>query len=182
LDVELEAERAPEPVQLTLGERQLLRLEVHVADAAGRPAAGAFVFLEEEGSGQRILTAGPDGVATAAVEPPLPARVRAAATNGSAWGFGNWIAWETAQGGLALSLGSGSLVVSAETKSGSPTIASPRGWDLSWLLTMLGARPAVSPELPLRLDGLPAGSYTVSLDGVQRTVAVQDGEAATARM
>jgi hypothetical protein len=47
--------------------------------------AGAFVFLEEAGKGQRFLVADGAGIATATLEPTLPAQVRAAALAGGSW-------------------------------------------------------------------------------------------------
>lgn len=48
-----------------------------VLGADGAPLAGVFVFLEEEGKGQRILTTDAEGKATAGIEPPLTADVDA---------------------------------------------------------------------------------------------------------
>ena len=42
--------------------------------------------------------------------------------------------------------------------------------------------PHVAPDAPLLLSGLPAGSYTVSLNGAYTAVSVRDGEEARARL
>jgi hypothetical protein len=182
VEVELREDRPTEPVHLPLNERPAPRLEILVTDTEGGPVAGAFVFLDEDGRGQRILTTAADGRAVASLEPPLPARVRAAATSGHTWGWGNWVDWEKAREGLAVPLGaSGSLILSSETRQGSPRVVSAEGWDLSWLLRQLGAPVVVAPGQPWRLDGLPAGRYLVSLGEASLTVAVQKSEPAEAR-
>src|SRR6185369_10898947 len=70
-ELALSPDRAPEPVVLTLSKRSADRIEVGVADATGFPASGAFVFLDEEGKGVRLLTTAADGKAAASFEPPL---------------------------------------------------------------------------------------------------------------
>src|SRR4029077_8315280 len=52
-EVDLGGAQAPEPLPPVLGDRQAPAVAVAVADASGTPVAGAFVFLEEEGKGQR---------------------------------------------------------------------------------------------------------------------------------
>jgi hypothetical protein len=175
-EVEL-ADRLPEPLHLVLGEKRTLTLTVRVVDAAGSPAAGAFVFLHEEGKGQRLLTTAADGRATVALEPPLAPRLRAAAYANGAWGFGSWTPRKAAEDGLTVQLtGAGSLLVHSARRQGSPAIVTAEGWDLSWLLRLLGEPPVLSVEQPLQLTGLPAGPYRVSLDGTSVIVAVDPGQ------
>lgn len=183
VEVDLSDGNAPESVVLTLGDRPPLRIEVRVTATDGSPVPGAFVFLEEEGKGLRILTSGPDGRTEAAVEPPLAPRVRAAVTTGAAWAFGSWAGEEESRRGLALQLGqaAGSLRVESETMTGSPKVLTADGWDLSWLLTLLGSRPELDPGRPVLLSGLPPGSYTVSFQSLHRSAEVLDGERATFR-
>lgn len=182
-EVELAGDRTPEPVELVLGTRSAPKLEVRVAGATGEPVGGALVFLEEEGKGIRILTTAADGRAAAGLQPPLPARVRAAATTGAAWALGRWGSWkEVSRDGLTLTVGTpGMLVVESEEQSGAPSVVSAEGWDLTHLLRMTGNGPQVAPGQPLHLGGLPAGTYTVALDGVSVTSSVREGEPGMAR-
>lgn len=182
-EVTIEPGRAPEPVVLTLGRGRLPRLEVAVLTAEGQPAAGAFVFLEEEGLGLRIVSTDGSGRAAATFTGQLPKRVRAAVTSGAGWAFGDWTPWEEARRGLVLALNSGGgLELASRTASGSPRILSPAGWDVSRLLRIMSAPPHVAPDAPLLLSGLPAGSYTVSLNGASTAVSVREGEQARAHL
>lgn len=180
---EIETGRTTDPIHLILGKGSRVSLAVRVIDAAGAPAAGAFVFLEEEGNGQRILTAAADGRAQAVFDPPYPARVRLAATAGGTWALGPWTEWKAAREGLDVVLGGdpGSLLVVSDSRAGVPQILTGDGWDIAWLFTRLGARPAAGPETPLRIGGLPPGTYTVVLDGRSGTATVRERDEATVR-
>jgi hypothetical protein len=180
VEVDLTPENPPDEVVLSLGARPAAEVEVQVLSADGAPVGGAFVFLEEAGKGVRILTAAADGRASVTVEPPVPERLRAAATTGSAWAFGNWAAWQTGRNVLPLSFEpGGSLTVTSQRKEGPPRILTPGGWDLSWLLTLLGNRPVVAPGRPVVMTGLPAGSYRVSLEQSEEPARVREAEPAT---
>jgi len=178
VEVQLPGERRPEPLRLVLGEPKAPKVTVLVTDPAGTPMPGAFVFFEEEGKGQRLVTTAADGRTTVSLDPPLAPRVRAAAFGGGTWGFGSWATWEAAQEGITVPLaGAGSLVVHSPRRRGSPHIVTAAGWDLSWMLRLLGTPPSLSAEQPLQLTGLPAGPYSVSLEGASVTVSVEDGKA-----
>jgi hypothetical protein len=182
VEVALEPGRAPDPVRLTLERRSPPRIETLVVDREGVPVAGAFVFLEEEGRGFRILTTDGDGRAAAAMTPPYPARVRLAATSGPTWSLGGWVAWHDARSGLTASLGgSGSIEILGDL-AGTPRILSPTGWDVAALLASLGAPPALSPGVPLRVDGLPPGVYTIAVASSNLTVSAHAGEVTEARI
>lgn len=163
---EIEPGRAIEPIVLVLGEERALHLDVTVERVDGTSAVGAFVFLQEEGKGQRILTVGSAGRAEAEIASPLPKLLRVAATDGTAWAFGEWVSWDLAKRGLALRLGSGALHLASADQRGRPTIGAPNGWDLSRLLVQIGLPPVLAPEQPLRLFGLPPGTYEVRLGDV----------------
>lgn len=178
VEIEVTPGRPVEPVLLTLDRREAGQVRVRVATAEGVPAAGSFVFLEEEGKGLRVLTSAADGTASASLEPPLPARVRAAATNGTSWALGSWLSLEQAREGMSLTLSGRDegLLVASEACQGAPRVLSPEGWDLSWMMQLLGTPPFISPERPFLLEGLPPGSYAVSLDGIGVTIPVRPGE------
>ncbi|HXU29699.1 MAG TPA: carboxypeptidase-like regulatory domain-containing protein, partial [Thermoanaerobaculia bacterium] len=173
----------PEPLRLVLGQRKAPSLTVRIVDAGGAPVPGAFVFLDEEGKGQRLLVADAQGQTEVRLEPPLPPRVRAAAFSSGSWGFGDWLDRQAADGEFQVEVaGAESFVVTSDTHQGSPRILTPNGWDVSWLLRLLGAPPRLAPDLPLRMSGLVAGRYSISLDGASVTVTVREQHPAEGRL
>lgn len=182
VEVALEPGRVPDPVRLTLERRSPPSIETLVVDSEGLPVAGAFVFLEEEGRGFRILTTGSDGRAAAAMTPPYPARVRLAATSGASWSLGGWVAWDDARSRLTASLGGSGAIEILGDLTGTPRILSPTGWDVAVLLASLGSQPALSPGIPLRVEGLPPGVYTVAVANSHLTVSARAGEVTEAHI
>lgn len=183
LETVLEPDREPEPVVLVLGDAKPPTLVVRVVDAGKAPVPGAFLFVEEQGKGQRLVVASADGTAKVTLEPPLPAQVRVAAFAGGAWGFGRWTSLEEALQGLTVQAsGGGALLLETEERQGVPSIVTQDGWDLSWLLRQLGAPPFVSAEKPFEMTGLPRGTYSVSLAGASLALQVGTGEPAHGRL
>jgi hypothetical protein len=165
-------------VTLTLDAGEESRVAVRLSNAEGQPIPGALVFLEEEGRGQQIFTTGPDGVASAVLEAEPGSRLRLAAQAGEAWALGDWVARETALAeGLFLQLParSGVLRISAAIRQGVPRVLSAEGWDVSWLLSRLGSQPVLAPDLPVQIEGLPPGAYTVVLESTRLSTVVQAG-------
>jgi hypothetical protein len=181
--IELQEARDPGPVLLVLDKAEPPVVKVRILDAQGAPVVGAYVFLEEEGKGQRLVTSAADGAATVTLEPPLPARIRVAAFSAGTWGFGRWEGLEGARRGLSLQVTTGGeLRLETAKQQGSPRIVTQEGWDLSWLLRQLGAPPLVSAERPLHLSGLPAGIYSVYLEDASLTLSVASGRLAEGRL
>lgn len=177
-EIEVVAGGTAEPVRLVLEERHDPEIQVLVLGPQGAPVPGAFVFLEEEGRGQRILTTGVDGRAAARLNPPAPTNVRLAAMANGVWTLGAWQPWNDIEGVVSLQIGSwGSLRIASSDRAGTPRILSPGGWDLAWMLTRLGSRPALTPGQPLEIQGLPVGAYTVSFEGTTATATVHEGKA-----
>jgi hypothetical protein len=164
LELRLAEDRRADDVRLMLRESDAGVLTVTVLDTDGRPAVAALVFLETDGELALVSSADASGRIRFVLPSPPPARVRAAALAGQVWVLGGWTTLDEARAGLELAaVATGSLVVHTESSGGFPTIEAPGGWNLSWLLTRVGLRPSVSPETPLRLSGLPTGTYTVRL-------------------
>jgi hypothetical protein len=181
--VDLAADAPPDPVRLTLGKREPTQIAVTVLDRSGAPAVGAMVFFEEEGKGMRLLVTGTDGSASAGLEAPLAPRVRAGAFANGGFAFGEWASLEQAQQGLALQpAATGGMVVRSAKRQGAVRVMSQSGWDVSWMMRLLGASTEITVERPLRLDGLPAGSYTVSLGGATSTVGIAAGSVGEGRV
>jgi hypothetical protein len=182
-EIELREDRPPEPLSLLLGEERAPSIVLQVFDAAGTPAAGVFVILEEEGKGQRLMRTAADGKVTATLEAPLPPRLRAAAWAGGKWGLGAWMDRAAAGEGISVvAAGGAGLRVRSASRRGMPRVASETGWDVSWLLRLLGSPAALSPEGPLELYGLPAGRYSVSLEDAETTVLATEGKVGDGRI
>lgn len=175
-EVEIAPDQPAEPLLLVLGRNEAPALAVRVVDRAGAPVSGAFVFLEQEGKGQQLLTSAADGTARSTAEAPLPVRVRAAAFAGGVWGFGPWVSWAEATDGLVVALsGGGTLAVRTDRLEGALTLSQVGGWDVGWLLRLLGAPLQLSSERPLVIGGLPEGRYEVALGSTRITVEVPEG-------
>jgi hypothetical protein len=70
----------------------------------------------------------------------------------------------------------GSLELVSEELRGVPEIVTSDGWDVARLLTLLGSRPFIAPGEPMQLQGLPAGAYTISVEGHTATAEVTTAE------
>jgi|GEM_PF-631619 len=185
-EAELTPDRPPEPVRLTLESDRGKRFRLHVLDQVGRTVAGAFVFLEPEGEGLRMLTTRSDGTAEVNLDTSGAPRIRVAAFGDGVWALGDWISPDTAQqdGGAVLQLPEpGSLLVSSGQHRGTVPLRSEAGWSLDRLLLRLGQRPSAGPDTPLLVSGLPPGRYFVgSRDGAVHTATVRAGEVADVEM
>jgi hypothetical protein len=174
--IDLAAERPADPIRLTVEQQNPPQVAVTVLDRSGAPASGAMVFFDEEGKGMRLLVTGTDGKAAAGIEAPLAPRVRAGAFASGSFELGGWIGLEQARQGITLQLGeTGNLVVRSAKGGGTVRVVTHSGWDLSWMLRLLGGSTEVTPEQPLRIAGLPAGTYTVTVGPSATTVSVAAG-------
>ena len=187
----LKDEAASDPLETAVGESQPKAplvltlhakgrhpvLEIRVTAESGAPAAGAFVFLDLPGRGLRVLTADGSGAASLQLDPPYPQTVRAAARIGSSWALGAWQPFEQAQReGLALSqIPTGALGVVAGKSNGLLQITAPGGWNLTVLLSTLGAPPLLEPGATLELGGLPAGTYELRANEKAKGATVREG-------
>ena len=59
---------------------------------------------------------------------------------------------------------------------GNPYIVHESGWPLSGLFSRIGRRLTLVEEAPLRISGLPPGTYSVSLDRFAETAVVRADE------
>ena len=177
VEVTLDPQRPGEQVVLELREARDEGLAVTVAGRDAEPLAGALVVVEAEAGPVRILTTREDGVATLALDPPYPERVRFAAFARGAWVLGGWIGWRQArEQPPVLALGpTGVLVLETEALSGAPEVVSGEGWNVSLLLGRTGRLPDLAPGRPARLEGLPPGTYRILLGEVPRSATVDAG-------
>ena len=136
-----------------------------------------MVFFEEEGKGMRLLV---PRLPTAAPRPGSRRRSRRGCGPerfaGGGFALGDWTDLDAARQGLTLRLGeTGGLVVKSARSAGNARVLSSTGWDLSWMMRLLGGSTDVKPEQPLRLDGLPGGDYTVAVGTSSAKVVVTAG-------
>ncbi len=167
------------PILLTLLEPTDDGLTIIVVDTNHAPVVGALVFVELEDD-TRILTTDGDGDANLRLDPPFPVRLRVAVHGLNRWALGGWLAWREAMAEAPiLALGdTGSLTMVTEERSGVPQIVDASGWDVTMLLSRLGVRPRLSAGLPLVIEGLPVGSYGISLGDQLRITTTRSGEVA----
>lgn len=178
VQVHLEPDRPAEPVELVLG-LKLPELIVTVTTAAGLPAPGALVFVEEgAGDGLRVATADRAGRATMFRSHSRPARVRAAAYQGGTWVLGDWREpGAAADHHLSLVLPEpGTLQVFSGEAEGRPAVTGPGGWDVTALLSWHGTPPNLITSSILVLPGLPPGTYSIALGDNTATAQVDAGE------
>jgi hypothetical protein len=165
-----------EPITLVLDREgdESVRIAVRIGDA---PAASAFVFVELEGQGIRILTADGSGVARAGLLPPIPLRLRAAAISGPHVALGEWVSTEEAMSeGLVLVGGEGGgLEILSSEINAAVDIVGPGGWNLSALFARLGTVLRVSADNSLVIHGLPVGSYTIAAGDSRRAIRIERG-------
>jgi len=108
------------------------------------------------------------GSADVAFSSGLPNQARFAVAYANRWSFGQWLGDAELQSGevsLQVARDIGGLFVVSDRQAAALSIATSDGWNVSTLLTILGRRPSIGPDRPVRLDGLPAGSYAVVLNG-----------------
>lgn len=179
-EVAVGEDQSPGPLVLVLRpEGSQPAVEIRVADERGAPVPGAFVFIEIPGRGLRVLTADSTGTAKLVLDPPYPASVRAAAYVAGKWALGAWQPFEQAREGMTLAVGpTGSMGVEAGTAAGLVEIAGPGGWNMTLLLSTLGARPLLDPGAVLEVGGLPPGTYELKAGERVATATVREGQRA----
>lgn len=173
--VEVSADRPTPPVTLVIFEEAALAVRVTVVGTSG-PHGGAFVFVQAEGGAVQLANAGSSGQAVLRWPPPHPKQLRAAALGEGRWVLGRWRevrgrAWQD-----TLTFGAaGGLEVRSRKGSGALAVEGIEGWELAALLRQLGQRLYLSPEAPLRLEGLPPGRYRVGFPGRTQEATVSKG-------
>ncbi len=176
LAIEVEENRRVDRPTLVIREDSESTLRVEVLDERGRPAPSAFVFLHTGTGADQIALSSSLGVVEFHLPDPVPRQVRAAAFANGSWILGGLHDTDRRDRTLRLTgQPAGSVVVVSTAASGSPTVVSTDGWDLSWLLTRLGMRPLVGPDRDLRLSGVPEGTYTVALRDAREVASVRSG-------
>ncbi len=174
VDIYLEGDKDPEAVLLLLEERLEDRIEITALENDGIAIAGAFVFLESDSQSFQILTTDREGKASLVVLPPYPQRFRAAMMSGGRWALGDWLELETAREGMTLyAAESTGGVVMVSSERAVPEIMTDSGWNMSKLLSSVGLRLTLSPDLQLEIHGLSPGSYHVSIGDVVSSFAIQ---------
>jgi hypothetical protein len=175
------SEIEPKQIRLVIEERED-EIPILVAQANGDSIPGAFVFLQEEGKGIRLLTTSLDGRVAAKIHPPRSRRFRAAAFAAGIWALGEWQDRPAALEGINVVFEqsspeeAGTLRMEAAEPSSRPRVVAATGWDLTLLLARLGRRLETVGDDVLLLRGLPAGAYEVSLGSRFQRLTIGAGE------
>jgi Carboxypeptidase regulatory-like domain len=140
--------------------------------AAGMPLPNVYVFVRQDGM-LRVMTTSAEG--TVRIVPPTRYAPVEIAVNAPAHG---WLflppvpAASTSPIRIDLTAPSTRLTLRKETGGGLVSLFSGTGFPIHEALSMLGVRAAVHVGVPFQLDGLPSGTYSVGVGGVQRQVAL----------
>lgn len=138
--------------------------------AGGMPMANAYVFLRQNGA-LRVATTSAEGQAR--IVPTTRSGPVEIAVNAPAYGW-SFVPAGPADGSRSIRVDLAStsthLVLRKETGSGLVSLFSSTGFPIHEALSALGVRAAVYAGSPLQLDGLPSGTYSVGVSGVQRQV------------
>jgi len=169
-------------VEIQLEKREAT-LEVAVAAENGTPFPGARVAVGSAG-GLDVQTTDSEGIAR--FTSPDTGRPGSSIV---AWAPGRGLGFSTVPAGtettplvpVTITNGPGRLVVLGTEAMLPVHITTPAGVALDrFLPLLLGIPPAAAREMPLVLDGLPPGRYTVALGRTAaRTVSIEPGETAT---
>jgi Carboxypeptidase regulatory-like domain len=171
-------EDVPVDVTLTLKRSDKRSMTVLVTTADQQPLPGATVFLLGTVAFQTSLT-GLDGMAAFRIDDGNASdalRVLSYAPR-AGWAFEGPLSTSNATPTMSLTADgseTGALTIRSSHERGALSLATASGVSLDVPLTILGMRPAVSPETPFVLKGLPAGTYIVrSFSGIQRVASVR---------
>ncbi|HKO55389.1 MAG TPA: hypothetical protein VJ276_05885, partial [Thermoanaerobaculia bacterium] len=153
--------------QLTLEPKRVNDVAVLVTSDAGAQA-NVFVFLRQSGRLQASTT-GADGRTVFHLPPSATTAEVSAWSPAYGWMFAapRPLGDEAAEITIAMRRASAGLLVEGKGMVG---VWSPSGFPLHEALALLGVRNAT----PLRIDGLPAGTYGVTSSNVRKDVAVTD--------
>lgn len=176
ITVAVEENRRGDPVEIVLdAATSVVRVRVTMERA---PVAGAIVFLETDKGELRLATAVADGTASFEMLPPIPSRVRVAASAGGRWVFGPWVGSSTAMQEISTLdvRPSGTLLMQSEGVRGNVVVTTQDGWRVDRLLQWLGAFLQLAPDAPAIVPGLPAGTYDVAVGALRKNVAVRANE------
>lgn len=168
--VEIQENRTAE-VELTLGRGESLAIEVSVR-GNGLPLPNAFVFARQRGGMRALMTSAAGEVNISRVVPHDPLEI-AVYVPRYGWKFppptvvttGTTMVLDVEQSGASVS-------VRAKHHSGRVAIVAPTGFRIDDALQLVGVHPVIRDGSTFRLEGLPPGTYNLSVGGVQRTFRV----------
>lgn len=159
-----------ERVDLTLeAASQALTIDVR---AGGMPLSNVYVFLRQRGT-LRVATTSAEGQAR--LVPPTKSGAVEIAVNAPAYGWLFMPAMSADAGSpIRVDLASPStrLTLRKEKGSGVVSLFANTGFPIHEALSILGVPTSVYAGSPLQLDGLPSGTYSVGVGGVERQVAL----------
>lgn len=165
VQVQVEPDTRPPPVELVIGEHPGHRVSVSVAGGRGGGVAGALIVLEGADGVQRLLTTDLAGRAEVEWPSPYPAGFRVAVLVAGAWSVGDWTERGEESTDLRIEARSGAGILIAAVREGAVSLVGPGGWDVDALLSLGGASTWAVPGEPFAILGLPAGELELSVAG-----------------
>ena len=159
-------------VDLTLDEPAKQPTAVLVT-SHGAPLPNAFVFLRATG-GMRAATTGDDGRASFELSKSEQVLGVAAFSAAAGWGFAP-APGSSSETRIDVPGSGGALVIRASSGSAPVALESPTGFPIQEALATLGVPTIAYASSPLRVSGVPAGTYRIIAGGKVRTERVSNG-------
>jgi hypothetical protein len=163
-------------VNLTLHEKGRQEIRIAAVRPTGVPAPGARVFLLCDGV-MKFADADATGAASFAVASSSASCLIAAFSPADGWAFDGPLAITSDSGGpteFPVHFSSRAVTLAIQSTSASPvSISSGSGFPLQRAFPFIGWPSTVSPAAPLRLRGVPPGTYLVGINsGKSRSVSI----------
>jgi hypothetical protein len=175
LMVQVQPDRDPDPVTLLVKDANVTSMHIEVKNSSGQPAALALVILDFGSGPSVIVTTDTAGATDVSLPDDQQQPVRAAVSFGSGIVLGDWRTPDQLRETYALAAGATGALSVVSDDEGVVRIRSAAGWDITALLQRLGVWAKVSKGIPFIVNGLPEGSYSLSINSIMRTATVKAG-------
>jgi hypothetical protein len=175
LTLQVQPDRDPDPVTLLVKDANVTSMHIDVKNASGQPAALALVILDFGSGPSVIVTTDSAGTAEVSLPDDQQQPVRAAVSFENGIVLGDWRTPAQLREPYILAAGATGALSVVSDDEGFVRIRSAAGWDVTALLQRLGVWAKLSKGIPFIVNGLPEGSYNLSVNSIMRTATVKAG-------
>jgi hypothetical protein len=173
--VQVQPDRDPDPVTLLVKDANVTSMHIEVKNSSGQPAALALVILDFGSGPSVVVTTDSAGATDVSLPDDQQQPVRAAVSFESGIVLGDWRAPARLGETYTLAAGATGALSVVSDDEGVVRIRSAAGWDITALLQRLGVWAKVNKGTPFIVNGLPEGSYSLSINSNMRTATVKAG-------